>query len=72
MGEGGIGEDDLWDIMGLKKEQKQLVELKSSHEKTFSYIEGERLWKHVTAVDTRYRARHKPSSCKMTRSNCFP
>ncbi|KAI4196503.1 MAG: hypothetical protein LQ346_003208 [Caloplaca aetnensis] len=51
VGEAGIGEDDVSDIMGLKKERKQLLELKKSHEKSFKYIEGERPWKHVAAVD---------------------
>ncbi|KAL8794199.1 MAG: hypothetical protein Q9195_003267 [Heterodermia aff. obscurata] len=49
--EKGIGLDDLRDIIQLKKQRKQLHDLKQSHTATLRVFSGSRPWKLVNAVD---------------------
>ena len=49
--ENGITIDVLEDIIRLKKQRKQLHELKESHKDILRHIDGSKPWQHVSAVD---------------------
>ncbi|KAL8918029.1 MAG: hypothetical protein Q9172_005579 [Xanthocarpia lactea] len=69
VGEEGIGEDDVRAIMGLKKERKQLLELKNYSEKSFKYIEDDA--RHLLSAGCKYVAEGSNMGCSQEAIRIF-